>query len=477
MNITSVKLAFFWSGIGKFGQYIISFGVNILMARLLTPEVFGLVGLLSVFTVVSSLLIESGFRDALIRKDIVTEEEYSSVFYLNIVISILIYFLLYFLAPYIALFYDKPILTSISRFLFLSFVINALSIVQTVHFQKQLNFKLLSKINIFSGLFSGAFGVILAFYNYGVWSLVFAYLLNVFFRTFSLWLFSNWKPIRSYNHSVIKELFNFSNKLLLSGLFAHICANITQLVIGKYYSISLVGYYDRAVNLQKIPMTTLSDVLNQVSYPLMANNTNNRKSILYILIKIIVFICVPIFLLLIVLAKDLIVFLLTEKWLPMLPYFQLLCFWGIIYPVTILNSNVLKIYNFSGIILKNEVIRNLLLLAAIFFSFKFGVLTMVLSITVINFIYPFKTFYDLDKNVYKGAFKYYTKTIFKFLSIGLFASIVVYLINFKLEFLFLKLTIRFCIGILTYLLLIYFFDKKTLKNFFNIIKNKKEITD
>ena len=276
-----------------------------------------------------------------------------------------------------------------------------------------------------------------------------------------------------YSHKDIKELFGFSYRLLLSGLFAHICANVTQLIIGKYYSISLVGYYDRAVNLQKIPMITLSDVLNQVSYPLMANNINKRKNFLFLLVKLSCFVSVPIFLFLIVLGKDIVVFLLTEKWLPMLPYFQLLCVSGVIYPISILNSNILKINNYSDIILRNEIVRNVLLLTAIFFSYKLGVLWMVFFITVINTLYPFIAFYDVDRLVYRGLFFFYLKTILTLLIIGLLSSLIIYLLPINLDSILLALILKSIVGLSSYLLLIFVFQKSIFNDILNVFKFKK----
>ena len=473
LNRMSTKSAFLWNGIGKLGQYAISFGVNILLARLLTPDIFGLVGLLSVFMVISSLLIESGFRDALIRKSEVSEQEYTSVFYLNLAISILVYILLFFLAPLIADFYGRPLLLPVSRAIFLTFVINSLSIVQTIHFEKQLDFKFLSKVNIFSGLLSGLLGIVMAYLNYGVWALISSYLVNTLFRTIALWAFSSWRPMKTYSHTAIKELFGFSYKLLLSGLFAHISANITQLIIGKFYSIAQVGYYDRAVVLQRIPMTTLSDVLNQVSYPLLANNVENRKTLFALLVKFICIVSVPLFLFLIVLAEPIIILLLTKKWLAMVPYFQLLCVTGIMYPISILNSNVLKIYNHSGIILKNGIIRNTLLLIAIFFSYKLGVICMVFTIMLINTLFPFKAFYDLDRLVYKGIFLFYVKTIGTFFILGLCAASIMYFLPLESDSLFLILMIKSIVGVISYIGLTLIFQKTTLMEVLKVVKTKK----
>jgi teichuronic acid exporter len=470
MNLSLSKRAFIWNGFGKFGQYSISLILNIVLARLLEPNDFGLMGLLTVFMVISNLFIESGFRDALIRKNKVDEIEYSSVFYFNLVASLVIYILLFFFSPLIAEFYSKPILIPISRWLFLTFIVNSLSIVQIIHYEKKLDFKALSKINIFTGLTSGVIGVVLAYIGLGVWALLISYLSSSIIKTTLLWCFSNWRPLLKYNHDAIKKLFGFSSKLLLSGLVAHICANIPQLLIGKYYSIIQVGYYDRALTLQRIPMTTLSDVLNQVSYPLLANNDKNRKEIFYKLIKVISFISVPLFMFLIVLAKPLVLFLLTDKWVAIVPYFQLLCLAAIFYPLSIINSSLLKINNHAGLILKNELLRNGLLLIVIFGLYKLSILELVSGIVCVNLLFPFKTFFDLDRLVYKGVFKFYLNSLSVFFVFSLVSSLLMFeLSGLFSNYLFVSILFQGFVGVGSYLILIFVFRRKILDEIIQMI--------
>lgn len=462
MSFSNTKKAFLWSGIGKFSQYSISFIINILLARLLTPEIFGLIGVLTIFIIISSILIESGFRDALIRKKEVSNLEYTSVFYFNVGISIVIYILLFLAAPLIADFYQEPILKELSRWLFLPFIINALSLVQTVVYEKELDFKTLSKVSVLSALIGGMVGVIIAYYGFGVWALVSSTILTALLRTLFLWYNSSWRPELKYDQNVIKELFSFSSKILLSGLFAQICANISQLVIGKVYSIVDVGYYDRALTLQRIPMTSISDVINQVSYPMLVNNDANRQEVFYILVKIISFISAPFFLFLIILANPIVTILLTERWLSIVPYFQLLCIYGIFYPLSVLNTNILKIYGLSNLILKNEILRNLLLLLSILISYKFGVLFLVIGVVTVNTLFPFKTFYDLDKKVYNGAFMHYIKNIFEFMLYSLIAAGVIYFLDNLYNYLIINVLFQLLVGVCIYFLLIYLFNRSTL---------------
>lgn len=365
-----------WTFAQQFGTQGISFLVSIVMARLLLPEEFGLIGMISVFVAIGTSLMNSGLTQSLIRSEKPDQEDYSTVFYFNLMGSIVAYFLLFFSAPLIADFFNQPILVNIIRVYCFSFIINAFSAVQLTRLTKEMDFKTQMTVAIPSLIGSGLLGMFLAYKGYGVWSLVWMSLFQAFLNTVQLWWKTGWKPSFIFNVNKFKYHFRFGYKLTLSGLLDTIFTNIYQIIIGRYFIASQVGFYTRANSLKQLPITNISGALGKVTYPLFASIQNDDlrlKRIYKQIMQMVVFVVAPVLIIMGVLAEPLFRFLFTEKWLPAVPYFQILCLSGILYPINSYNLNILKVKGRSDLFLRLEIIKKILTTLIISFTIQFGI--------------------------------------------------------------------------------------------------------
>lgn len=321
-----------WSGIQKLSSLILGLVSGIVLARLLTPNDYGIVGMLAIFLAVSRTFIDGGFGSALMQKKHPTDEDYSTILFWNIGFSIFIYLVLYALAPAIANFYDLSLLTNVLRIQGLVLIINAARIVQRNQLRKRLELKKVAIINISANIVSLLVTTYLAWKGWGVWALVMQQILVALLCTCLYWQTTNWWPKLVFSTKSFKELFNFGGFVLLSNLFGTLCHYIQDLLIGKLYNPSTLGYYIKATTTNGYSSTFISNVISQVSYPVLAEVQNDKHQMINILnrfITVIAFVTFPLMLLLLLLAKPIFIILYSERWLPCVPYFQLLCISGI----------------------------------------------------------------------------------------------------------------------------------------------------
>lgn len=394
-----------WTLTQQFGTQGIQFGVSIVLARLLMPAEFGLIGMITVFYAVGNSLMDAGLTQSLIRSKHSSQKDYSTVFFFNLAGSVLIYAIIYFSAPFIADFYNQPSLTSITRVYCLSFLINAFSSIQLTKLTKEMKFKKQMIIALPSLIVSSALGIWLAYHDYGVWSLVWMSLLQAFLNSVQLWIYSKWAPSFVFDLAIFKNHFKFGYKLTLSSLLDTIFTNIYQIIIGRYFLASQVGYYTRASTLRQLPVMNLSKALNKVTYPLFATIQDDDvrlKSVYKQIMQMVLFVIVPVLILMNVLAEPLFRFLFTEKWLPAVPYFQIMAITGLLYPIHAYNLNILKVKGRSDLFLKLEVIKKVLVVLMILFTFRFGILGLLwgqLANSIITFFI---------NTYYTGKFLHYT---------------------------------------------------------------------
>lgn len=320
-----------WSAVQRFGSMVISFVTNIVLARLLSPDDYGCIGMLAIFITVSNTFVDGGFGSALIQKKEPTHKDYSTVFWWNLFLSIVLYIILYSLAPAIARFYHIPLLTSVLRVQGIILVFHAFSIIQSNQLRKQLNFKLLAQTNIMSHIIAAVVAVALACKGWGIWALVFQQLIASFFIVVILWYNNNWRPDLFISISSLKQLFGFGSFILCSNLVNTFCSNVQGLLIGRFFAPAIMGYYTQAQKLEMITSHTFTNIIEQVSYPVLARfQTDNyaMKSVLYKLVSSLVYISFPLMSVLILEAETLITFLYGEKWLPSVPFLQIFCVAG-----------------------------------------------------------------------------------------------------------------------------------------------------
>ena len=352
-----------WSAVERFSVQGIQFVLSIVIARLVAPSEYGLIAMLGIFMAIAQTFIDSGFSNALVQKKDRTEVDFSTVFYFNIVVALLVYLILYFSAPYIALFYKEPLLDIITKWVGVNIIISAFSIVQRAKLTIQLDFKTQAKASLISVVASGVLGIFFAYYGYGVWALVTQALLNNLLDTLLLWLFAHWMPKWKFSYQSFKQLFSFGSKLLLSGLLHSVYLNLYTLVIGRKYSATDVGYYNRSYSIAQYPSVNIVMIISRAIYPLQCEMQDDderltRSFIQYL--RMSCYIIFPLMMGLAVLAKPLVLLLLTERWLPAAKLISILSIAYMWYPVMVINNQILNVKGRSDYFLKAEIVKKVL---------------------------------------------------------------------------------------------------------------------
>ena len=360
-----------WSGIHKFSITLLGFISGVVLARLLTPHDYGVIGMLTIFIAVSNTFIDGGFGSALIQKKRPTNEDYSTILYWNLGLSVVLYVILYASAPTIARFYDLSLLTEVLRVQGVVLIINAARIVQRTQLRKQLAFKRIAIINVSSNIVALLVTIVLAAMGWGVWSLVVQQLLLCLLTTILYWITSKWRPMLVFSWTSFKELFSFGGFILLSNLFNTFCNNVQGLLIGKVYNSSTLGYYTKSRRTEGYASTFISSVLDQVSYPVFSESQYDKPRMIRVLKQFIgasAFLTFPLMFLLILLAKPLFILLYSEKWLDSVPYFQLLCIAGIAISLQNVNYYAVAALGKSKQLFKWTFVKRLLGLFLVFFG-------------------------------------------------------------------------------------------------------------
>jgi len=383
---------FTWSFIESIIGQGITFFVGIILARLLSPQEFGLIGMLTIFIALSQLLTDSGFSHALIRKQNCTQQDYSTVFYFNIVLGISLYVLLFLAANTISIFFREPILKPLIRVIGLAIIINSFTIIQNTLLTKQINFKLQAKISVVSFFISGIISIYMAYTGWGVWSLVALTLFKHSINSVLLWFWNKWKPLWCFSKKSFVELFSFSGKLFVTQLIDALYRNLYYVIIGKYFSAAELGYYTRAEQFQSLPSVNLQGIIGRVSYPVLAtmqNDTPRLRDTYKKLIRSTMLITFVLMLGMAASAKPMILSLVGEKWEPCIMYLQLLCFVGIFYPLSALNLNILYVKGRSDLALRIEIIKKVLFVPVFVLAVMWGIKIMILSMIILSLISSF----------------------------------------------------------------------------------------
>ncbi len=364
-----------WTSVQRFGSMGISFIANLFLARLLAPEDFGSIGILMVFISIANIFVDAGFGAAIIQKKNPTQEDYSTIFYLNLIVSVVLYFVLYYYAPAISRFYQIPSLSDLFRVLSTILFFNSFAIIQDSQLRKQLKFKKLSIVSLSSAILGAACGITSAYLGFGVWSLVINSLVGVFIRVVLLWNLSKWFPIWVFSKQSLKELFSFGGFILANSLLFTLRNNIQALIIGKLFTSRDLGFYTQARRLQEIPSTSFSSIVEQVSFPIfskMQDNIVNLRNAQQKSLKSLTFVSFPLIILLMVIASPLIKLLYTDKWAESVPYFQILCVGALGACLQAVNANVVNSLGKSALYFKWSVIKTIAIFVFILIGSAFG---------------------------------------------------------------------------------------------------------
>lgn len=463
-----------WSAIERFSVQGIQFVLSIVLARLVAPSEYGLIAMLGIFLAIAQTFIDSGFSNALIQKKDRTEVDYSTVFYFNVVISLFIYLLLWLSAPYIALFYKEPLLEIITKWVGLNIVVSALSIVQRAKLTVRLDFKTQAKASLASVIVSGIIGIVLAYQGYGVWALIVQSLLNNLLDTSLLWCFARWMPAWCFSYRSFKTLFAFGSKLLLSGLLHTIYLNLYTLVIGRKYSATDVGYYNRAYSIAQYPSVNIVMIISRAIYPLQCDMQDDDARLSHSFTQYLRMSCYIIFPLMVglaVLAKPLVLVLLTEKWIAMSELLSILCIAYMWYPVMVLNNQMLNVKGRSDYFLKAEVIKKVVAIIVLLATMPFGVRVLCWGILLYNILDCIIIIY-YAKKVIRTSYWLQFKSILPLLVLTIGMGIAVILVSLLLNTAFMKLTCGVLAGIVTFVGLSYCFRINEFKLLLSTIKRK-----
>ena len=368
-----------WSTVERFSVQGVQFLIMIVMARLLTPHDYGLIGMLAIFIAVAQSLIDSGFSQALIRKQDRTEVDNNTVFYFNIVVSVLLYLILYVSAPSVADFYNTPQLCPVMRVICLGIIFNSLAVVQRALLTIRIDFKTQAKATLIAAVTSGIVGITMAYHSFGVWSLVTQQLLNLGLNTGLLWLLSKWRPQLVYSWQSFHELFAFGSKLLASGLLDTIYRNIYPIVIGKLFSASSLGHYTRAQHFSEFTSSNITGIIQRVTYPVLCEiqDDDTRLAGIYRkFLKLSAFIIFPLMIGLSSVAKPLVNLMLGSQWEFCGQLLQIICFSMMWFPIHAINLNLLQVKGRSDLFLRLEIIKKILGVSVLCITAPFGLVMM-----------------------------------------------------------------------------------------------------
>lgn len=378
-----------WSAVGKVGTLTINFLSNLVLARLLMPEDFGSIAMLAIFLAVSNIFIQGGLGSALIQKKNPTKADYSTVFYWNLTFAALFYALLFFTAPLVAGYYDLPPLKPLLRAQSVVLIIQSFAIVQITQLQKQMNFKALAIRNIAAAMAGTLVAIPMAFAGFGAWSLVVSAITSAIVNVILLWRMSSWRPSWEFSFASLKELFGFGGLMLLSSLTETIYTNLQGLIIGKRFSAGDLGYFSQAKKLEEIPVTGLSSIVNDVTFPAFSTLQDDTEKLLAGVrksAKALVYVNFPMMVLLMIIAKPFITLLYGAKWEPSVPYFQILCLSGLVYTLNTLNTNVIKSLGKGSVYFVLQISKRIIGIGLIIFGIRYGVMGLLYAVASVSYI-------------------------------------------------------------------------------------------
>lgn len=473
---SKAKSGFKWTTIERISLQVVSFVTGIIVARMVSPSDYGLIGMMTIFISLGNVILDSGFGTALIRKEERSEEDLSTAFYFNTAASIVVYLIIFACAPFLASFYETDILCVLIRVYGLILLINSLTVVQTAKLTAELCFKSQFFANFIAIFVSGVLGIFAAYKGLGVWALVIQYLSNAIIRTVLIWTASKWVPKMVFSKQSFKYLFGFGSKMLVTSMIDSIYDNLYNITIGKYYSSAQVGYYTRSQQIVRVPQDTLTQVVTKVSLPLLAPYQNDNKQLLTAyeqIFGISMFFLYPLLALMIALAQPTILFLLGEKWITCSFYMQILSVGAIWIPLTLLNLNLIIVKGRSDIILRIDVWKKIIGVAIIAITLPLGMTWVCFGTTIYALIAFIINSHQTQKLLEYGLWKQ-LKVIAPTLFFSIVTGILVYLIIIPLSQQWLKLLIGGLFGFLVYFLLNFLFNRRMLNLIICTIKHEEK---
>lgn len=468
----------FWSFVDKFGQQILNFVSMLVLMNIVTPDAYGLIGSLAVFTAFSTILIDSGFGRTLLNKKNITDVDYSSVFYFNISLALLLYLILFFITPFLGIVFNTPEIVSIARVMFLSIICNAFGLIPQTIMTLRADFKGITKINLFAMLLANIIAIVMAINGYGVWALVAQILLLAVLRSLFLWFYTRWHPRIIFSGQKLKSFFAFSNRLLCSSIISGITNNIYPSLIAAYYPMQQVAYFNQAKKYQDIPFLTLSNTFRSVAMLVLSEINEDRERLVRVvskLIKSIAFLSFPIGLLMVLLGEPLFYLFFKEKWLASVPFFQVLTFAGMLSPFVFIFNELFIAKERSAFFLGLEIVKGVVLILLIVLLFPKGIMALAVS-WIVYMVITLSISVFLSGRLIGYSLSHFLRDTSPYLLTALVSVGAAYFTTLALHHTLLYITVKFFIASVLYLLICKGLKLEMLKeieDWFAVFKRKK----
>ena len=472
MNNKTVVSNFIWRFLERCGAQGVSFVVSIILARILDPSLYGTIALVTVFITIMQVFVDSGMGNALIQKKDADDLDFSSVFWFNLAMCASLYLLMFLAAPFIAMFYNRPELTSVIRVLSLLLIISGMKNVQQAYVSRNMLFKKFFFSTLGGTIGAAVIGIVMAYMGFGVWALVFQMLFNTSIDTIILWITVKWRPKKCFSLERLKGLFSFGWKLLVSSIIDTTYKDLRQLIIGKMYTASDLAYYNRGKQIPNLVVTNINSSIDSVLLPTMSNVQNDKnavKSMTRRAIKTSTYLMMPIMIGLAVCAKPLVTLVLTEKWLPSVFFLRIFCFTYAFYPIQTSNLNAIKAMGRSDLFLKLEIIKKIVGIISILITMWISVEAMACSLLVTSILSQIINSWP-NKKLMNYSYLEQVKDMLPQIGLSLLMGAVVYSVQFIGLNDILTLLIQVPVGVIIYIVLSKIFHIDSFEYLIHIVK-------
>lgn len=465
--------SFFWKLFERIGAQLVQFIVTIILARLLLPSEYGTVALITVFIALCDVIIDGGFNTALIQKKGADNLDFSTIFYFSLLLSGLLYLILYILAPVISSLYNQAELVPIIRVISISLPFYAINSIQRAYVSKKMLFQRLFYSSFGASILAGCIGIWVAYRNWGVWALVVQNISYHFITTLIMWFTVGWRPINKFSVSRFKGLFNYGWKILGANFITSLFLNIRKLVIGKFYTTSSLAYYEKGDQLPNLIMSNIFSSVQSILLPTFSESQDNYyhvKAMMRRSTKMSCFFIYPLMVGMIVSAKPLVIFLLTEKWLPVVPFVQILCIANFFRPITISNIEAIKALGYSGITLKLEIVKKIIDVVILVISAYLGVYYIAWGCVLYNFICLFINLVPNKRILNYGVLEQVKDAVPTFLISLIMGIIILFFVYLRLSP-FVTILLQFIIGVIVYLGISWLVKEDSFMYLIDIVRN------
>ncbi len=472
-NSVKTVINLFWRFLERCGAQVVALVVSWILARVLGPEEYGTIAMVTVFTTIMQVFVDSGLGNALIQKKDADNLDFSTVFYFNVVVCVLMYSIMFFAAPLISDFYENPELTPIVRVQSLMLIISGVRNVQQAYVSRHMLFKRFFLATLGGTIGAAVVGIVMAYLGFGVWSLVAQYLFNLAASTALLWITVKWRPTKAFSFERLKALFTYGWKILISKLLDTLYNEARQLIIGKVYTESDLAFYNEGKKLPHLAVTDINSSIDSVLLPTMSNVQDDKSRVCAMTrrsIKISTYIMMPVMLGLAVCAEPLITLMLTEKWLPCVPYLRVFCITYAFYPIHTANLNAIKAMGRSDLFLILEIIKKAIGVVLLLVTMFQGVMVMAYSLLVSTLIASFVNAFP-NKKLLGYSYLQQIKDMLPQVGLSVVMAAIVYCVEFLNLHPIVTLLIQIPLGVLIYVAGSKLFKVESFEYILSMIKN------